>query len=166
MNAYEAILKRRSIRKFKDKMVSDLFLDKLMKAAMAAPSARNSQPWKFYIVKNAEKRSELVKIFRDFNAPVMVVVAGDMSKLADNKTDFWVQDCAAATQNILLTAEHLGLGTCWCGVYPKEPATKQVKEILNLEEGIIPLSLIQLGYKDEEKEARTQYAKERVVEIK
>jgi nitroreductase len=89
-----------------------------------------------------------------------------MSKLADNKTDFWVQDCAAATQNILLTAEHLGLGTCWCGVYPKEPATKQVKEILNLEEGIIPLSLIQLGYKDEEKEARTQYAKERVVEIK
>lgn len=166
MNAYETILKRRSIRKFKDKMVSDLFLDKLMKAAMAAPSARNSQPWKFYIVKNAEKRSELVKIFRDFNAPVMVVVAGDMSKLADNKTYFWVQDCAAATQNILLTAEHLGLGTCWCGVYPKEPATKQVKEILNLEEGIIPLSLIQLGYKDEEKEARTQYAKERVVEIK
>lgn len=166
MNVYDAILKRRSIRKFKNDVVNDEKLTLLMKAAMAAPSARNSRPWKFYIIKNSQKKEKLTKIFKDFNAPIMIVVAGDLSKLETSKNEFWVQDCAAAVENILLAATGFDLGACWCGVYPKVNATQQVKEILELEEDIIPLALIQLGYPDEEKEARTQYDESLVVEVK
>lgn len=165
MKINEAILKRRSIRLYKNKEVSEKKIQLLMEAAMAAPSARNLQPWKFFIVKNKEKRQLLSKIFRDFNAPLMIVVAGDLTKLNDKNDEFWIQDCSAAVQNILLTATSIDLGTCWCGVYPKKKATAQVQEILDLSEETIPVALIQIGYPDEEKEARTQYKKENVVEI-
>lgn len=165
-SVYETILKRRSIRSFKDDLISDEILEKLMKAAMAAPSARNIQPWKFYIIKNLNVKEKLTNIFKDFNAPILIVVAGDLNK-SDNKSNkFWTQDCSAATQNILLAATELNLGSCWCGIYPKEKETKEVIEILNLEENIIPLSLIQIGYPNEEKEPRTQYDKSFVVEVK
>lgn len=166
MNILKAILKRRSIRKFKDDIVKPEILDELLKAAMAAPSARNSQPWKFYLINNKEIKEKLTKIFKDFNAPIHIIVAGDLSKLEKGKDEFWPQDCAAATQNILLAALEFNLGTCWCGIYPKEKETKLVKKILNLKEEIIPLSLIQLGYKAEEKEPRTQYDKDKIVVIK
>lgn len=164
MDVYEAILRRRSIRLFTNQLVSDDILTKLLEAAMAAPSAKNRQPWKFYVIKNKEILNKLSDVFKDFNAQTMIIVAGDMSKLED-KSMFWIQDCAAATQNILLAAEGFNIGTCWCGVYPKESETTLVKEILNLEEKIIPLALIQLGYKALESEPRTQYDKENVVII-
>lgn len=166
MDILEAILKRRSIRKFTNDLVNPKILEKLLKAAMAAPSARNSQPWKFYLITNKEIKEKLTSIFKDFNAPVHLIVAGDLSKLEKGKAEFWPQDCAAATENILLAALKYNLGTCWCGIYPKEKETLLVKEILNLEDEIIPLSLIQLGYKAEEKESRTQYDKDKIVVIK
>lgn len=166
MKINEAILKRRSIRLYKSAQVSDEKIELLMTSAMAAPSARNLQPWKFYIVKNKDKRQQLSHIFRDFNAPLMIVVAGDLTKLNDKKDEFWIQDCSAAVQNILLTATSIDLGTCWCGVHPKIKETKQVKDILNLPIDIIPLALIQIGYPNEEKEARTQFDKDNIIEIK
>lgn len=162
MNVYETILKRRSIRKYNDDLITDEIITNILKAAMAAPSARNTQPWLFYVIKNKKVLKELNSIFKDFNAPVMIVVAGDVSNIENTKSGFWIQDCSAATQNILLASEGYNIGTCWCGIYPKEEATKKVKEILNLEENIIPLSLIQLGYKAEEKESRTQYDESKI----
>lgn len=165
MNIYDAILKRRSIRKFQEKEVTDEIITALLKAAMAAPSARNEKPWLFYVIKNKKMLKELSTIFKDFNAPLMITVAADVSNIENTKNGFWIQDCSAATQNILLASEHYNLGTCWCGVYPKEEATIKVKEILNLDENIIPLSLIQIGYKAEEKESRTQYDQNKIIII-
>src|SRR5690554_2445832 len=165
MTVYDAILKRRSIRKYKDDIVTDEIITSLLKAAMAAPSARNAQPWLFYVIKNEKMLKELASIFKDFNAPLMIVVAADVSNSENTQSGFWIQDCSAATQNILLASEHYNLSTCWCGVYPKEEATIKVKEILNLDENIIPLSLIQIGYKAEEKESRTQYDQNKIIII-
>ncbi|SUY62556.1 nitroreductase [Clostridium sporogenes] len=93
-------------------------------------------------------------------ADVAIVVCGDKSKeLVD---DFWVQDCSAATENILIEAQDKGLGAVWLGVYPIKERVDGIKEILNLPEGITPLSVIPIGYPDEKKEPADRSNKERV----
>ncbi len=165
MNVLKAIYQRRSIRKFQDKSVEKIEIEELLKAAMAAPSGRNLQPWLFYVVENKTIQKQLNKMFKDFNAQAFIIVAGD-NTLRDKDKEFWVQDCSAAIQNILLAAVELGLGTCWCGIYPKEIETREVQKLLSLNKDTIPLALIQLGYPDEEKEARTQYDENKVIYIK
>lgn len=162
MKLFDAIYKRRSIRRFKDKSVNDKDINKLLKAAMAAPSGRNIQPWLFYIVKDKTKQQQLTNIFRDFNAQAFIVVAGDLTPEDNLNKSFWAQDCSAAIENILLSATALGLGTCWCGIYPKEKETLMVQKILNIKKEVVPIALIQIGYSNEDKEARTQYDKNKV----
>ncbi len=160
MKASEAILKRRSVRKFLDKPVEDDLLRLLLESAMAAPSAVNMQPWEFYIVRNTHTLEKLRAStpYTNMNSPLIIIVAGNSDRfLPEGKADFWVQDCSAATQNILITAVELGLGTCWCGIYPKRDAIKSIRNILELEDHIIPLSLIHIGYPSGEHEARTQF---------
>lgn len=166
MDTFEAILKRRSIRKYLNKDVNDNLITKLLQAAMAAPSARGQAAWSFYVIKDKTIQAKLkeVSINYNFNSPIMIIVAGDMDKLVKDDT-FWVQDCAAATQNILLTATQLDLGTCWCGIYPNLQRVDKVREILNLKESIMPLSLIHVGYSAEQKESITQYDSKNIIKI-
>ena len=169
MEVKEALLKRRSCRKFLEQKVSEKITIELMKAAMAAPSAKNKKPWKFYVVTNKDKLKELrfAGSAFNYNSPMHIIVCGDLSKtiVADKVYDFWIQDCSSAIENILLAATSLGLGTCWCGVYPVEERVNKVKEILNLDENIIPLGLIHVGYPDCELEPRTQYEEENVIYV-
>ena len=165
MSIIETIYARRSIRKYKDKQVEKEKLELLLKAAMAAPSAMNIKPWEFVVVTEpqtiAEIRSALM--FGKHNAPAAIVVCGNLHFFKNQvASQFWVQDCSAATQNILLAAVDLGLGTVWLGVSPIHNFMKRISTILQLPEYIKPLNVIYVGYPDEEKPARTQYDSNRV----
>ena len=165
MNVFDTILKRRSIRKFKSNLISDEIIKKLLIAAMAAPSARNMQPWEFYVISNKEIMNKIRDVARsiDFESPLMIVVCGNTNRsITKNDSDFWIQDCSAAIENILLAATDENLGTVWCGIYPVVDRVNQVCEIISLPKNIIPLGVIHIGYPDEEKEGRTQYNDEYV----
>jgi len=159
------IERRRSIRKFTDQPVDQETLTLLMKAAMAAPTAMNAQPWEFVVITEKPVIDRLRKhmMFGKMNATAVICVLGSRRKQKNKAGDlFWVQDCSAATQNILLAATSLGLGAVWVGVYPVFIFQQTVSAILNLPERVTPLNLIYLGYPAEEKEPRTQYEAERV----
>lgn len=166
MNEFiDIIFSRRSIRKYKDTPVPREILETLLRAAMAAPSATNAQPWEFVVVTNPETLAKLRSglPFAKMNAPAVICVLGS-ERMQKSKigSRFWVQDCSAATENILLAATALGLGSVWVGVHPITLFTNHVKRTLNLPDGVTPLNLIFLGYPDEKKEPRTQYEEKRV----
>ncbi|MEG0752882.1 MAG: nitroreductase family protein [Angelakisella sp.] len=165
MDVKEAMYRRRSIRKYKPDPVSNEDIDTLLHYAMSGPSACNKCPWEFYVVRNEGLMQELRKASRytNYTAPVILIVAGNTKRaLPLQMNDYWIQDCSAAIENILLGAVSLGLGTCWCGLKPQVRATKKVQQILGMESHIVPLGLIHLGYPVEQPEARDQYDEKRV----
>jgi nitroreductase len=165
MDAIEASYKRRSVRKYLDKPVEKEKIETLLKAAMAAPSARNVQEWHFYVVQGKEKMQGLIDImpYGKYNAPCAIVVCGDLdNSLKETAQKYWVQDCTAALENILNAAPELGLGTVWLGVYPNDDREEPTIEFLGLPETKIPLGVVYVGYPGEEKEPRTQYDESKV----
>ena len=161
----DTIYRRRSIRVFDRRKVDKRILNKLLKAAMAAPSASNSRPWEFIAVTDEtflEKLQSKLK-YGKYNAPAAIVVCANLS-IAKNESAyrFWVQDCSAATENILIAAAGMGLGTVWIGAYPKEDVMQTLRDILEIPQEIYPLNVIYVGYPAEEKEARTQFEISRV----
>jgi nitroreductase len=164
MEAMEAILGRRSIRKYSDKPVTDAELKRLLEAGMAAPSGHNRQPWHFVVVRDRATLLEIPK-FHNYSkmleqAALAIIVCGD-SEL-DGGTGFWVQDCSAATQNILLAAKAIGLGAVWLGVYPNENLVKGVKGLLHIPDKIQPLCIISIGHPMEEKPPANRYIQDRI----
>lgn len=153
----QTIFSRRSIRSFTAQLVKGEQVTTLLKAAMAAPSASNLKPWHFVVATERETLDSLAEAHPFgkmlFQAPLAIAVCGD----AAISVQYWVQDCSAATENLLLAATALGLGSVWLGVYPKEERIKVVRDILGIPESVIPLNLIPIGYPDESKEPRTQY---------
>lgn len=160
MELKEALLKRRSCRKFLDKKVNNEDIDYLLHAAMSGPSAMNKTPWEFYVIKDETKLKEIKKasLFTGYDAPLAIVVGCDLKRALPLKLkEFWIQDCSAATENILLAATDLGLGSVWCGIYPQEKPVTNLRRILNLKENIVPLNIIYIGYPLNENEPRDQY---------
>ena len=159
------IFKRRSIRKFTPEPISDEQIRDLLEAAMAAPSAINMQPWHFVVVREAELLEKLRKVlpFGKMAAPLAVIVCGDLGNakrlVAEN---FWVQDCSAATENILLAAPALGLGAVWCGVSPIKTMVKVVSDVLGLPGTLIPLNVIFVGHPAELKDPHTKFNENKV----
>lgn len=169
MELNEALLKRRSVRKFSPEIVSDEDIEKLMHAAMSGPSAMNKKPWEFYVVKNLSILSKVVGLMRyaNYGANCAIIVAGNMNNTMEGVgRDFWIQDCSAATENILLKATELGLGTVWCGAYPDLKASDALRETLDAPENIVPLNVILVGHPLDEPDARDQYEKNKVHMIK
>jgi len=161
----DLIFKRRSIRFYDRKKLEKSTITKLLQAAMAAPSASNSRPWEFVVITDEETLAKLRSKLKygNFNAPAAVVVCGNIA-IAQNEsaTRYWVQDCSAATQNLLLAAAGLGLGACWIGSYPKEDVMGMLRETLEIPDEVFPLNVIYVGYPAEEKAPRTQYDESRV----
>jgi nitroreductase len=161
----DIIFKRRSIRAFLDQPVEKEKIITCLQAAMAAPTAANSQPWEFVVVDDCDIMSQFRKsfVFANYNAPCAIVVCSN-EKLAFKGPghEMWVQDCSAATQNILLAATSLGLGSLWIGIYPLEHNIKRLKRIISLPEEVTPLNIIYLGYPNEVKPPRTRYNEKRV----
>lgn len=169
MELKEVLLKRRSVRKFTDEPVSDEMIEELMHAAMSGPSACNKRPWEFYVVTNEQKLEELkgATMFTKFSSKLAIVVCGNLSRaLPMQLGSFWIQDCSAATENILLRATDLGLGAVWCGIHPQKRPEERVRKMLDIPKTQIPLNVIFMGHPAEEPEARDQYEGARVHYIK
>lgn len=159
------IFERRSIRKYLDKPVEDEDLHKLLRAGMYAPSAGNERPWHFVVIKNKETL-EKIPTFHPHTAmlkeaPLAIVVCGDTSNLKYDGA-FWVQDISACIQNILIEGQYLGLGTCWCGVYPREELVKEVSDLLDLPDHIKPVAIVAVGHPAEAREVKERYKEDRV----
>lgn len=159
-----AIFNRRSIRKYINKDISEDIIEKIIKAGMAAPSAGNEQPWHFILINDKNILNEIPK-FHPYSQMLKevscaIVVCGDLS--LEKYEGFWVQDCSAATQNMLLMAQELGLGSVWLGVYPLEDRTKALKELMDLPENVIPLSILPIGYPAEAKEPVDRFDPSRI----
>lgn len=159
MTAIEAIYARRSIRKFEDRPVEREKLLELCRLGAAGPSANNRRPWAFVIVdeKAVMDKMKNVTMFGRFGAPAAIVVCGDMSRASPIGRGFWVQDCSAGMENILLGAVEMGLGTVWIGVTPVKPAAWALRKALGLPRGIVPLGIAYIGYPAETREPRTQF---------
>lgn len=164
MDAMDAIFNRRSIRKYSEKPISKEKIDLLLKAGFSAPSAGNQQPWHFIIIDDKGLLLEIEKIHAHASmlkeANKAILVCGDLN--LEKFKGYWMLDCSAATENILIAAHSKGLGACWLGIYPKEDRINKIKELLNLPEGIIPLSLIALGYPAEEKNSINRFSQKRI----
>ena len=166
MNTTQAIRARRSIRKYKQgAVIPQQDIDQMLEAAMYAPSARNIRPWRLIVIESAAVRKQIAEgIDGNYflnDASFAVVICGDPRLMPDGKREgFWSQDCAAATQNLMLQAVELGYGTCWCGVYPGA-RTPVLAEILHLTDEI-PLSLIAVGVPEESPDAKGFYDRTKV----
>lgn len=149
-----AIFKRRSIRKYTSQKVTDDQVEQLLRAAMAAPSARNSQPWEFIVARSQDTFAQIMQIhpysYMLKQASVAIIVCGNKDREIMKGTDYWVQDCSASVENILIQAADMGLGSVWLGVYPREERVKGLADIFNLPPHITPLAIVSVGYPAEE----------------
>lgn len=158
-----AISTRKSIRKFDaSKEVDSATVEKLLKAAMCAPSAMNKQPWEFFVVRDAEKLAALAQanpFCRVGNgAKLAIVVCGNTDNgLPGRGKEYWIHDCSAATENLLLAAHGLGLGAVWTGVYPGEERIASTRAILGIPEGYEPLNIIPIGYPAEDPPVKNKW---------
>ncbi|MBR3453604.1 MAG: nitroreductase family protein [Muribaculaceae bacterium] len=164
--AIENIMTRTSIRQYKDQPVEQEKIDVMLKAAMAAPSAVNLQPWHFIVITD-KKTIDLLSGKQPTNAPLLIAMCGDTDKttMPDGKgklPDFWVQDVSAATQNLLLAAHALGLGAVWTGVYPVMERTAEVANVLNCPSNIVPVAVVRIGYPDESPEPKNKFKEENI----
>ncbi|WP_313757558.1 nitroreductase family protein [Tissierella sp.] len=164
MEVLQAIMTRRSIRKFTGEVITEEQLDTLLRAGFQAPSAHNTQPWHFIVAKD----KELLQKISDFhkyakmlpNAGCGIIVCGDEEKQGNR--GFLVEDCSAAIQNILLAAHGIGLGAVWCGLYDSGNLVESMKEVLELPNNIIPIGMVVVGNKDEERNISERYEESKI----
>lgn len=159
MDILEAIFTRRSIRKFSGEHISDVDLDTVLRAGFQAPSAHNHQPWEFVIIKDKSKFEKIAKVHTYAKmlpqADVCIIVCGD--KIKQPMQGFLIEDCSAAIQNILLAAHGIGLGAVWCGLHPDTHLTKEIKNICLLPKHMIPVGMVVLGHKGEDRKTEDRY---------
>lgn len=164
METLEAIRTRRSVRAYTEQEISDRDLEDLLKAAMQAPSAKNSQPWHFIIIKDKKILNEIPKFHKTApmiaNAPVAITICADLS--LENHPDCWMLDCSAAAENLLLAAHDKGLGAVWTANYPIKEVQEGMKKLLNLPDNIVPHCVIPIGYPAHPYNPKGYYKKERV----
>lgn len=160
----DPILARRSIRKYTDQPVSDEDVAYLLRAAMSAPSAHNEQPWHFIVIRDRRLLAEIPKIHPYAQmvpgAQLAILVCADLA--LDTRSGFWVQDCAAATENILIAAQSKGLGAVWVGVYPREERVQSFRQLFGIPENVVPFSLIPIGYPAEHKPPSDRFNPSRI----
>jgi nitroreductase len=163
METLEAIKTRRSIRKFSTQKIERETIDVLIKAAMQAPSATNEQPWQFIVIDDKKLLHDIPK-FSPYaptqTAAAAILICGDMDLI--KIPGYWIQDCSAATQNLLLAAHDQGLGAVWTGVINLPGRTEGFRTMLNLPTTIEPLGLVVLGYPAQVVKPENRYKKERV----
>jgi len=164
MDLLDIIIKRRSIRSFTSQKVDEEKIKALLQAAMYAPSAVNKQPWHFVVIDEREIMNEIMQVHPNSKmfktATLGILVCGNL--LEQHDTGYWIADCAAATENILLAATSLGLGSCWVGIYPREERNKAIKKIFSLPQHVEGFALVALGYPAEEKKIPERYHPEKV----
>lgn len=165
-DALTTILNRKSVREFIGKMLTNETLDTLAKAGMAAPSAMNKQPWVFILINDRKTLNRLADSLPSskmlYKAGGAIVVCGDQKKFIAGNELFWIEDCAAASQNILITVESLEMGAVWTGVFPDNKKMATVRTILEIPSDVIPLNVIAIGYPSGKDVPKNKYKKENI----
>ncbi len=164
METIRCIETRRSIRKYKRGDVPEETVREILSAAMCAPSAGNAQPWEFVVVRDKDKLAG-VKEFNPYanmvtQVPVGILVSGNLSR--EKFPGFWVQDCSAAVENILLAVHSLGLGAVWTGIYPLEERVEKCRGLFDLPDHIVPLAFIPVGPPAQEAKKQDRFHQGRV----
>lgn len=164
MDAMDAIFCRRSIRKYTSQPVPDTLVTQLLRAAMAAPSAGNQQPWQFVVITDRELLNKIPTVHAHAqmckDAPLAILVCLD--QCLEKIEGMGVQDLSAATENLLVAACALGLGAVWLGVHPREERVRGLRALLGLPEHVVPFSLAAIGYAAEQKPPAERYDASRV----
>ncbi len=164
METLKAIQTRRSIRKFTDEPVAEELVERVLRAAMMAPSARNCQPWHFVVIDDQDVLAKIPDInphaAMAAGAPLAILVCGDLH--LEHPSGYWVVDCAAAVQNLLLAAHDVGLGAVWTGIYPRQQRIDGYARLIGLPENVLAHSLIVLGHAAEQPVAKDRYRADRV----
>ncbi len=146
----ENIHSRKSVRQYTSEQVSEEAVEKMLRAGMAAPTAVNFQPWRFVVVTERVRLDAMAEVLPYAKmlkqAPLAIVVCGETVWMGGNENPYWQQDCAAATQNILLAAEALGLGAVWTGVYPNQDLYPKLHDFLGLPSTVQPFCAIPIGH--------------------
>ncbi|MDY7010010.1 MAG: nitroreductase family protein [Planctomycetota bacterium] len=165
----EAILSRRSIRKYTDQAVPDELIRALLNAAMSAPSAGDQRPWRFVVIDD-RGMLDTITTFHPYSAmlkeaPAAILVCYDEQMVeleVVRKEPWWVQDCSAATENLLIAARATGLGAVWLGIYPTEERVARFRELVGAPEHIVPFALISLGFPAEQKPREDRFDESKV----
>lgn len=164
MDLLDGIRTRRSIRKYTDEPVTEREINILLQCAMLAPSAKNARPWHFVVATEAEEKQKLAQAspyaHMAASAPLVIVVCVDMRE--EKVGDFWIQDCSAATENILLAARGLNLGSVWCGIYNEPERVRAVQGALEMPAEVIPFNIICIGHTTQPFTEANRYMPERI----
>lgn len=164
MDILEALFTRRSIRRYTGESITEEQLNILLKAGFCAPSAHNHQPWHFIVVREKNTLDSIAAIHPYAKmlpqAGCGIIVCGDKNE--EGSEGFLVEDCSAAIQNILLAAHGMGLGAVWCGLYPVPKLTRNISEFVKLPSSVIPVGLVVVGHKDEEKAPVDRFKSEKI----
>jgi nitroreductase len=160
----DATLLRMNVRSFTNHAVCQESVRKLLQAAMAAHSEGDERPWHFMVIEDAAIREQIADIHPYAHmvpqAPVAILVCGDLT--LQKHSGFWVQDCAAATENILIEAQSLGLGAVWLGIHPVEGRVQNFRKLLDLPSHVVPFALTPVGYPAEQNGLKSRYDESRV----
>jgi nitroreductase len=164
MDAIDAILSRRSIRKYTKKSISKELIKNLLEVAMSAPSAGNQQPWHFIVILDTQILTKIPTFHNhaDMLKDAMMGILICCDKTLEKHKDMGVQDCSAATENILIASHSMGLGAVWLGVYPRIERIEGLRNLLNIPKHVVPISLISIGYPAEEKSKVNRYNESRI----
>jgi nitroreductase len=164
MEAIDAILSRRSIRRYTAEPITADQIRDLLRAAFSAPSAGNQQPWHFVVIDDRATLDAVPSFHAHakmiLEAPVAVLVCAEPG--LETHKGYWVQDCAAATENLLLAAHAIGLGAVWLGVHTRPDRETGLRRLLSLPDGIEPFALIAIGHPAESKPASGRWIEERI----
>ena len=153
-----AILTRKSVRDFLDKPIEEEKIQMLMKAAMAAPSAMNHQPWEFYVVESEEAKEKVRKAmpFGKYKSAIIIIPCIRENATVSLMHDLANCDLGAASENILLAAHELGLGAVWCAIYPSKILIQAIKKAVNIPYGVTPFSAIYVGYPSDKDKSKVK----------
>ena len=164
MDLFEAIRSRRSIRAYDRQKVSDDAIEIILRAGMAAPSAGNEQPWEFLLIRNRQTLERISEAhpYADMvsHVPLAILVCCNLTRVRHR--DFWIQDLAAATQNMLLAAHAMGLGSVWVGVHPREKRVTELRAVIALPDEIVPFAILPIGHPAEQRPPEDRYEEHRV----
>jgi nitroreductase len=164
MDAFEAILTRRSIRRYTTRSISDDLIAKMLEAAMSAPSAGNEQPWHFVVITDRKVLGQVPDfhphshMLKESSLGILVAYDVELESMKGGA----ILDCSAATQNMLLAAHSLGLGAVWLCIYPVEERMTGIRKLLNMPQHVVPVSLVSIGYPNEKPARQERFKAERV----
>ena len=160
------VLRRRSIRKYTDEQVSDEQLREILKAGMAAPSCKASCEWIFIIMRNREDFDAIMENHGYAHAlktaSAAVLVCADLDRELEPGEGWWIQDCSAAVENMLIQATDMGIGSLWLGIHPRKNRIEFIKELCSLPEHVEPLALVALGMPQKEKAPADRFLEDQV----